>query len=133
MSTAKIGTKIDQLIRLQDAVSTQQLAVKKEEDKLAKLKRKQQDKEDEIFNLFPKEKLTGAFGKLGSVEVNKKEIPTVESWDKLYAYIHRNKAYDMLQKRLSTAAANERWNAGKAVPGVGKFTRLSLKIKRFKQ
>lgn len=128
-----VGTKVDQLCKIDDKIKAQSVIMKKEEVKLNKLKALYAAKEEEIFKLFPKEKLIGAHGKMGSVTIDKKDYPTVEDWDQVYKYISRNKAFDMLQKRLSSTAVNERWAAGKKVPGVGKFTKTTLKLKRTKQ
>lgn len=54
--------------------------------------------------------------------------PTAEDWDEVYEYIHENKAWDLLHKRLSSAAIKERWDDGVEIPGVGAFPveKLSL-------
>lgn len=54
--------------------------------------------------------------------------PTVEDWDKLYEHIYDQQAWDLLQKRLGTAAVKLRWDEGEEVPGVGAFPveKLSL-------
>lgn len=54
--------------------------------------------------------------------------PTVEDWDALYGHIQETNEWDLLQKRLGTAAVKERWDVGEEVPGVGSFPveKLSL-------
>lgn len=64
---------------------------------------------------------TGAQGKVARVQVVPKEIPTAADWAKIYAYIKKNSAWELMQRRLSDAAVRERWEAGVKIPGVDKF------------
>ncbi len=54
--------------------------------------------------------------------------PTAEDWDEVYRYIYEEKAWDLLHKRLSSAAVKARWDDGIEIPGVGAFPveKLSL-------
>jgi hypothetical protein len=54
--------------------------------------------------------------------------PAVDDWDVLYAHILETKEWDLLQRRLGTAAVKERWDQAEEVPGVGSFPveKLSL-------
>ena len=71
---------------------------------------------------------TGIAGKVASVQLVDKESLVVEDWDALYRYILKNKAFELLQRRLGDAAAKERLNDGKVIPGVNRmhFKDLSL-------
>ena len=88
--------------------------------------------ETHILNTFSKADLEGAAGKIAKINVLRPVVPQGEGdgkgWSKLYAYIVRTKAFDLLQKRLSTSAVRERWEAGKTVPGVTKFTAVTLSV-----
>lgn len=64
----------------------------------------------------------GVTGRLGRVEVNKKEIAQVIDWPKFYAYVAKRKEFDLLNKALNQSAVKERWEQKKQVPGVGKYT-----------
>jgi hypothetical protein len=79
-----------------------------------------------IINTLPKSETTGAAGKLARVTVVTKEIPQIKDWDKLYAYIKKNNAFELLQRRVSDSAVAERWEAGKKVPGVEAFTAVTI-------
>jgi hypothetical protein len=81
---------------------------------------------DHIFDTFSKDDLNGAIGKVAKASVIRTEVPTVKDWPKFYAYVAKNKAFDLLQRRVSSAAVRERWEAKKVVPGIEKFTALSL-------
>lgn len=64
----------------------------------------------------------GVTGRRGRVEVGSKEVPTVKDWPKLYKHILKKQEFDLLNRALNRAAVQQRWEAGKAVPGVDKFT-----------
>ena len=64
-------------------------------------------------------KLTKAAGERASVSLRTSTVPTVESWEDLYAYVAREEAWDLLQRRLAAPAFRARWDDGLAVPGVG--------------
>lgn len=132
-ATKKIGTKIDQLQKIKLKMDEVDVEIKKLEVKKEKIKVKYTAKEDEIWNSFTKEELDGAFGKIASVEIKKEIFPSVKDWTKFYAYIAKNKAWDMLQKRTSSTAYRDRLRDGKKIPGVEKFTKVTLKLKAKKK
>lgn len=71
---------------------------------------------------------TGVSGKIGRVESKPKEVATVENWDVVYEYIRKQKAWELLGKTISQKSIKERWEAGKEVPGIKKFTTRSLSL-----
>lgn len=85
---------------------------------------------EHIITTLPKSETTGVAGKLARVTVVSKEIPQVRDWDAFYKYVIKNKAFDMLQRRLSDTAVNARLEAGKKVDGVEIFKTVSLSINK---
>lgn len=83
---------------------------------------------EHLINNVPKSKATGIAGKVARVTVYNEDVPTVKNWDKFYDYVIKNKAFDLLQRRLNAAAVEERWEAKKKIPGVEPFavTKISL-------
>lgn len=76
---------------------------------------------DHIINTLPKDS-TGAAGKHHRVQVKLKEVPQVKDWPAFYAYVKKNNAFDLLQKRLSEGAVQERLvESKKGLPGVEIF------------
>jgi hypothetical protein len=59
-----------------------------------------------------------------------KTIPRVADWDKLYAFVKKTGSFDLLQRRLTDSAIQERWEAGKSVPGVETFNAVSVSINK---
>ena len=57
-------------------------------------------------------------GETLTVTLVKEGKPTCQDWPALYAYIHDNDAYDLLEKRLLKSAVKARWEDSENVPGV---------------
>ena len=81
-----------------------------------------------LINNLPKSEASGVSGRLANVSVTSKQVPTVTDWDAVFEYVHKNKSYDMLQRRLSDAAVQARWEDGKKIPGVEPYEAKSLSI-----
>lgn len=116
-----IGATIDLLFTLREQ--------RRELEAKIKTIKEQEDAVDaHLMNNFEKAGLDGARGKLAQVSIKRSTVADVQDWDKLYAYISRNKAWDLLQKRASITALRARWDDKKVVPGVEpkEITALSL-------
>lgn len=81
-----------------------------------------------IIDTFNKDDIEGARGKLASCSITRRRVPAVKDWDKLYQYIHKNKAYELLQRRVHEGAWMERLENKKVVPGVEAFDVIKLSI-----
>lgn len=85
---------------------------------------------EHIINTLPKSEASGVAGKFARVTVVKKTIPQVEDWDLFYKHVKKTGQFDLMQRRLTNAAIEERWEAGKEVPGVKHFDVLSVSINK---
>lgn len=85
---------------------------------------------EHLINNLPKSDATGVAGKIARATVTLKEVPRVEDWDKLWSHIKKTGAFEILQKRISSAAVEERWEAGKKVPGVEKFNAVTISLNK---
>lgn len=83
---------------------------------------------DYIINTLPKSEATGAAGKVARAQVTTKIVPTIADFDELWKFAKRTNSPELFQRRLSAAAVQERWEAGKTVPGVGKFNAIDVSI-----
>ena len=81
-----------------------------------------------IDNVSKEEGGGGIVGRSAKCVVKTDTVPTATDWDAVYRYIKKNNRFDLIQRRLSTEAIREIWDAGKDVPGVGKFTAVKLSI-----
>jgi len=52
-----------------------------------------------------------------SVTMAKKVHPTIVDWDQFYAYVSSTKSFDLLHRRLSSTAFQDRWKEGESIPG----------------
>lgn len=92
------------------------------------IKERESAVEAHLMNNFDKSGLDGAKGKYGLATLKHSTVADVTNWPAFYAYIQKNKAWDLLQKRPAITAIRERWDAKKTVSGVEpkEITTLSL-------
>lgn len=64
---------------------------------------------------------SGVQGKKSRVQVTENIIPVVDDWTKFYAHIKKKGEFDLLNRAPNRAAIQERWDAKKQIPGIGKF------------
>lgn len=83
---------------------------------------------EHIINTFGKSDINGAMGKRASCNIVPKRVPTVKDWSKFYAFIHSNKAYELLQRRVHEKAWREYLDDGRSVPGVETFDVITLSL-----
>lgn len=116
-----IGACADRLYKLREeryALNKKVDAIKEEEHRIT----------EHVINTLPKSEATGIAGKTARVAVKTKEVPQVTDWVAFYAYVAKNKAFDLLQKRVSDKAVTERWENKKQVPGVVPHTLVTLSL-----
>lgn len=86
---------------------------------------------DHIIDNVPKGD-TGAAGKHHQVSVYTDVVPQAEDWDKVFKYIKRTGEFDLLQRRLNSAAVKERWEDNKSIPGVTTFNAVKVSLTKKK-
>lgn len=58
-------------------------------------------------------------------------MPQIENWDKFYTYIHRNKAYYLLERRTAAVAFRETLNSrSRSIPGATTFTKRTVSVRK---
>lgn len=85
---------------------------------------------DHLINNLPKGEASSVGGKVARATIVTKQEPTVNNWDLLYAHIKKTGSFELLGRSLSAAAIKERWEAKKAVPGVGVFTVVKVSLNK---
>lgn len=75
---------------------------------------------EELKEALLKAKVQGVRGKVGRADLKDKDIFMVEDEDKFHAYIKKNNAWDLLQKKLVESAVAARFDDKKPIPGVKK-------------
>jgi len=85
-----------------------------------------------IIDTLPKSQAGGIAGKVVRVEIVKDVVPTIGDKKKLLAFVKKSGDFDLITSSLNTKAARERWDAGKTIPGVDKFTVVKLSMNKLK-
>lgn len=96
-----------------------------------------------LITQLPSADANGIAGKLCRVSLKKSDVPKVDDWPTFYSGIvanyqtHLKKktglhdgAFAVLGRAVGKTGVAELWEAGKTVPGVGKFTVTTLSINK---
>lgn len=62
------------------------------------------------------------------VSLSTKYKPVAEDWAKIYQFIGKHNAFELLQRRLTESAVMERLNDGQTIPGINKFPVFDISI-----
>ena len=117
----KLGACADLLYKMRQQRLEAQKKVEAMEKDEAELK-------EHIIRTLPKSEASGISGKVANVKIIADEVPQVKNWEKFYAYVKKTGSFDLLQKRLSKEAVNERLEDDVIIPGleVVKIPKVSL-------
>ena len=129
----EIGEQIDKLFLLKTQIKKQTIKLEnsKASETLSKLQGDAKELENKIISEIDKKKGTsGILGKKAKGILKTKTVPAVQDWDKFYKHVMKKKDFSFLQKRLSSTAFNEHWEAGEKIPGVQKVHLKSLSLTR---
>jgi len=95
---------------------------------LAVLQKASSELEDKILQHFTDEEISSVRVPGGLATKIVEVVPQVDDWDAFYAFVRKQDAFELLQKRITSTAWRERVDAGQEVPGVGTFNRVYLKL-----
>ena len=116
-----IGACIDLAYKLRE--ERQEIAKQAEE-----VSKKENELKDYVLNTFKKDDIEGAKGKLATAGINRRTVAQVKDWPKLYKYIVKHGAFELLQRRVNDGAYRERLEANEVVPGVEPFQVVTLSL-----
>jgi hypothetical protein len=73
---------------------------------------------------------TGAAGKHHRVQVvrKRKHVVNPEHWPNFFGWVSKNKAWDVLQRRINEEAIKARIESGKKIPGVEPFDYVAVSL-----
>lgn len=117
----ELGAAIDHLFKVREGRREMQ----KEVDAI---KAQENEIENIIFERFGKSDLEGARGKLAQCSIKRSEVANIDDWESFEKYVKKTGELDLFQRRISLEAIRERWAEGRVVPGVAKFTKISLSL-----
>lgn len=91
--------------------------------KAAEAKKKENKVRDDLILAMDKAGTDVAKGPAGSVSITRPDVPRVTDWLKLYVWIRKNNAFELLQRRINEGDFNERLAqsprlAKNGIPGV---------------
>jgi hypothetical protein len=107
-----------------DSTRKARLVLQREVEELKKV---ESELQDHLIRNVPKGS-AGVFGRVMKALITTKDIPQVADWPAFYKYVMKKKAFELLQKRLSATAIQERWDAGEKIPGVEVFTTVGVSL-----
>jgi uncharacterized coiled-coil DUF342 family protein len=106
----------------------QRLKLQKEVDAIAA---EESAYKNHLIDNVPKSEATGVQGKVARATIVTKEEPQVEDQTKFRQYMNRTKRFDLATKlRPSAPAIRELWEDGKDVPGIKKFTVVTVSLNK---
>ena len=82
----------------------------------------------EIEQRMHAENIESASGAMATVTLKKKEVPNLENYEQLAAYVYKHKALHLFNRAINNRAWNDirAERNGKEIPGVGAFERRTL-------
>ena len=123
----KIPTKLGDVADLLYKTKQKRLAKQKE---VEALEAEENELREHIIKTLPQSNASGVAGRLARVSVESKEVAQVDNWDSFYAYVKKHNAFELMQKRLSLKAVDERIADGVKVPGVKMFKLKTVSINK---
>lgn len=126
MATKKVESERVKLIKKRHVLDNKRKDIAAQlkliEDEIAQLD--DQLIEDLLESDEERVEITGGIG----IRLSRSTMPAVKDWDALYAYIHKHKAYYLLERRVGVTAFREILETGKALPGVESFTKIKVNL-----
>lgn len=103
---------------------------KQYDEEIQKHKAREEEIEQHILMSFDKSDIEGAKGSLATASVSRMTVPAVKDWPAVFAWVSKQKAWDLLEKRMARVAYRDRLEAGEVIPGVEPFVKVSLSLTR---
>jgi hypothetical protein len=122
----KLGALIDSYWRIRERKRRLDAQTNEVESELAQL-------EDRIKHAMDDQKISQGRGSKATATIVESIVPQMDtedpmSWPKFYAFLHRKKAYHLLERRLSVTGCRELMERGVELPGVVPFKKRKLNV-----
>lgn len=121
----RIGTILDNLWKLKQ----QKEAL---EDEIRKIKAAYDTVEKEAFDVYKNEDIDRAAGKVAQASLSTTTYPSLKDYESFANFVYRNKALDLLQRRVAKGNWTDRLEArkGRPIPGVETFEQIKLNLRK---
>ena len=124
--------QIDKLYELQREVTAAKLTLKEsiEARMLQKAEENYERLEQAIIGSHNIEVLKGTVGKHAKLIVGERINYQIGDWESFREYVVKNNAYDLFQRRITVEAVADREADGVTIPGLDKYTNITIKLKQ---
>ena len=121
-----IGQLIDRLYKVKAKIA--EINAKR----VKPLKDEQTDLELQLLTALDAAGIEQGRGRTATGSITETDVPTVKDWEKVYAWIHRNKAWHLFERRLSSVSYREllAQRSNRAIPGIEKFTKRGISTRK---
>lgn len=117
-----LGAMIDKLHAMRE--------VRREKEKeIEELKSEYAVLEDQILAALRAQGLSKSTGGKATVSISENIKPQIENWDEFYKYIHRHKAYHLLERRPSVTGCREVFELRGRLPGAVPYPVITLNMR----
>lgn len=119
------GERCDELYALREEISEAQA-------KVDVLEKKKREKEDELLAAMTEAGTDLVRGQRATASINETIIPQIADMEAFGQFVLRKKALHLFERRIAKTAYRELKEslAGKPVPGVNEFTKISLSLRK---
>lgn len=117
------GSIIDTLYELRNEKNAFNAKVKKINESMDELK-------STLMARYAADETTLSRGKAASASLTEMDTFSIEDYDALQAYVFDNEALYLFQRRLSSAAIKELIENGEEIPGVKKFVKKDISLRK---
>ena len=128
-----MDTPVETLAQAIDTIGALDALITTKESELKPLKEERARRLVALRATMEQGGLTEAAGMLARAKLEDNEVFNIDTeaggWPALYARIRTTGEFDLLQKRLSSTAVRERYQAGDLLPGVRRVVLTELKVK----
>ena len=121
----KFPTKLGACVDLAYTLRAERLEIEKQAEAV---KAKESALKDHIIATFSKADIDGAKGKVASASITRSVKCNVKDWPAVYAYIQKNDAWDLMERRVNNKAYRDRMEGGEAIPGTESFDVVNLSL-----
>lgn len=126
-----LDRQIDKLYELEREVAGATLTLQEspEYKMLEKAKKNYEELQQHIIGSHHIEVLESATGRDAKLVISKRINYRISEWDELKRYVVKHDAYDIFQRRITPSAIADREADGEVIPGLEKYTNITIKPK----
>jgi len=114
---------IDDFVATKNEREALSATIKEKTEKLGRL-------EGDLMKLMSEAGISQAASDKASCTMKLTQHPAIKDWQAFYGYVASTGQFELLHKRLSSAAFRERWEAGEVIPGTEASDLWEITVRR---